>query len=53
MVSDFCVNMTLVGDTHTTYDNDIVTAPQIIAHTNDALRWFVTPKEASEIAFTQ
>jgi hypothetical protein len=49
----FGYKTTLVKDAHTTWNSRTLTAPQIIAHINDALRWFVTPKEASEIAFTQ
>ncbi len=45
---------TLVKDAHSTWNSRTLTAPQIIAHTNDALNgWFVTPKAASEIAFTE
>jgi nicotinamidase-related amidase len=43
---------TLVKDAHSTWNSRTLTAPQIIAHHNDALNgWFVTPKPASEIAF--
>lgn len=43
---------TLVKDAHSTWNSRTLTAPQIIAHHNDALNgWFVTPREASEIAF--
>lgn len=50
-------NVMLVGDAHTTYDNDILTASQIIAHTNDTLNGFrtdenkITVKPTSDIAF--
>jgi nicotinamidase-related amidase len=50
-------NVTLVGDGHTTIDNDLLKAEQIIAHHNRALNWFssgenvVTVKPASEVAF--
>jgi nicotinamidase-related amidase len=43
---------TLVHDAHSTWDSRTLSAAQIIAHHNDALKgWFVTPKPASEIAF--
>src|SRR5262245_52137198 len=43
---------TLVKDAHSTWNSRTLTAPQIIAHHNDALNgWFVTPRAASEIAF--
>jgi len=47
----------LAGDAHTTIDNDLLKAEQIIAHHNHALNWFnsgkhmVTVKPASEITF--
>jgi nicotinamidase-related amidase len=50
-------DVTLVGDGHTTIDNDLLKAEQIIAHHNRALNEFssggsvVTVKRASEIAF--
>jgi nicotinamidase-related amidase len=50
-------NVTLVSDGHTTIDNELLKAEQIIAHHNRALNWFnsgenvVTVKPASEIAF--
>jgi nicotinamidase-related amidase len=45
-------NVTLVKDAHSTWNSRTLTAPQIIAHHNDALDgWFVTPREASEITF--
>lgn len=50
-------DVTLVGDAHTTYDNDILTAQQIIDHTNDTLNGFrtdehcITVRTAAEIAF--
>ncbi|HKQ78575.1 MAG TPA: cysteine hydrolase family protein [Blastocatellia bacterium] len=50
-------DVTLVGDAHTTIDNDLLKAEQIIAHHNRALNGFnsgkntVTVKPASEIEF--
>jgi nicotinamidase-related amidase len=50
-------DVTLVGDAHTTIDNEVLKAEQIIAHHNRALDGFssgkhaVTVKPASEIAF--
>ena len=50
-------DVTLVGDAHTTIDNEVLKAEQIIAHHNRALNGFdsgdhaVTVKPASEIAF--
>jgi nicotinamidase-related amidase len=50
-------DVTLVSDGHTTIDNDLLRAEQIIAHHNRALNWFssgestVTVKPASEVAF--
>jgi hypothetical protein len=50
-------DVTLVGDGHTTIDNDVLKAEQIIAHHNRALDGFssgdntVTVKPASEIDF--
>ncbi len=50
-------DVTLVGDAHTTIDNELLKAEQIIAHHNRALNGFnsgkhaVTVKPASEIAF--
>jgi len=49
------VVVTLAGDAHTTIDNEVVNAAQIIAHHNQALNGFssgecvVTVKPASEI----
>ncbi|HZF37915.1 MAG TPA: cysteine hydrolase family protein [Blastocatellia bacterium] len=51
-------DVTLIGDAHTTIDNDLLKAGQIIAHHNLALNGFnsgkhtVTVKPASEIAFS-
>ncbi|HEU0184200.1 MAG TPA: cysteine hydrolase family protein [Blastocatellia bacterium] len=50
-------DVTLAGDAHTTIDNDLLKAEQIIAHHNNALNGFnsgkytVTVKPAGEIAF--
>jgi len=50
-------DVTLAGDAHTTIDNKLFKAEQIIAHHNRALNWFnsgkftVAVKPASEIAF--
>jgi len=50
-------DVTLVGDAHTTIDNEVLKAEQIIAHHNRALNGFnsgdhaVTVKPSSEIAF--
>jgi nicotinamidase-related amidase len=50
-------DVTLVGDAHTTYDCDLLTAPQIIAYTNEVLDGFQTDtcaiivKPGSEITF--
>jgi nicotinamidase-related amidase len=49
--------VTLVGDAHTTYDSEILSAAQIIAHTNDTLNGFRTDeyrigvKPTAEIVF--
>jgi nicotinamidase-related amidase len=51
-------DVTLAGDAHTTIDNELLKAEQIIAHHNRALNWFnsgkhmVTVKPASEIALS-
>jgi nicotinamidase-related amidase len=51
-------DVTLAGDAHTTIDNDLLKAEQIIAHHNQALNWFnsgkymVKVKPASEIDFS-
>jgi nicotinamidase-related amidase len=50
-------DVTLVGDGHTTWDTDHLTAPQIVAHTNATLASLAHPtreivvKPAGEIAF--
>jgi nicotinamidase-related amidase len=64
MQTEYCVDTTcrrayslgydvvLVEDAHSTWDTDLLTAPQIIAHHNEVLGgWFVESKEASEIRF--
>ncbi|MGD2158041.1 MAG: cysteine hydrolase family protein [Anaerolineales bacterium] len=44
--------VTLVMDAHSTWDTDLLTAPQIIAHHNQVLGgWFVNIKRAQEIMF--
>jgi nicotinamidase-related amidase len=51
-------DVTLVSDGHTTLDNDLLKAEQIIAHHNRTLNWFssgkntVTVKPTSEISFS-
>ena len=53
-----CFDVTLAGDAHTTIDNELLKAEQIIAHHNRALNGFnsgnhtVNVKAASEIAFS-
>jgi nicotinamidase-related amidase len=43
-------DVVLVKDAHSTWDTNLLTAPQIIAHHNEVLGgWFVETKEASEI----
>jgi hypothetical protein len=45
-------DVTLVRDAHSTWDTDLLTAPQIIAHHNKVLGgWFVRLKETTEIEF--
>jgi nicotinamidase-related amidase len=45
-------DVTLVKDAHSTWDTELLTAPQIISHHNEVLGgWFVELKEASEIGF--
>jgi len=45
-------DVTLVKDAHSTWNTDLLTAPQIIAHHNRVLGgWFVELKEASKIEF--
>jgi nicotinamidase-related amidase len=42
--------VTLVKDAHSTWDTDLLTAPQIIAHHNEVLGgWFAKSKKADEI----
>jgi nicotinamidase-related amidase len=44
--------VTLVKDAHSTWDTDLLTAPQIIAHHNEVLGgWFVELKEANDVEF--
>jgi len=45
-------DVTLVKNAHSTWDTDLLTAPQIIAHHNDVLGgWFADLKEANEVEF--
>jgi nicotinamidase-related amidase len=50
-------DVTLVGDAHTTWDNDLLTAAQVIAHHNDNLAGLahpdheITVKRTEEIGF--
>jgi nicotinamidase-related amidase len=43
--------VTLVADAHSTWDNGIISAPQIIAHHNATLGWFAKPQSADNITF--
>ena len=43
--------VTLVSDTHSTWDSEEITAQQIINHHNGVLRWFVDVYPSSEINF--
>ncbi|MBN1217567.1 MAG: cysteine hydrolase, partial [Anaerolineae bacterium] len=44
--------VTLVKDAHSTWDTNLLTAPQIIAHHNEVLGgWFAKLKDAREIEF--
>ena len=45
-------DVTLVSDAHSTWDRELLTAPQIIAHHNSLLSdWFVTAKNERDIYF--
>jgi nicotinamidase-related amidase len=45
-------DVTLVKDAHSTWDTDILTAEQVIAHHNNVLgNWFANLKETDEIIF--
>jgi len=45
-------DVTLVKDAHSTWDTDLLSAPQIIAYHNEVLGgWFVRLKETSEVRF--
>ncbi|QBD74710.1 cysteine hydrolase [Ktedonosporobacter rubrisoli] len=47
-------DVTLVQDAHSTWDNEILSAAQIIAHHNTILDgWFVTLKTADSISFSR
>jgi nicotinamidase-related amidase len=43
--------VTLVEDTHSTWDTNELSAQQIINHHNQVLRWFANTKNSSEIVF--
>ncbi|MET1250352.1 cysteine hydrolase family protein [Sporolactobacillus sp. STCC-11] len=43
--------VTLVKDTHSTWNSELLTAQQIINHHNQVLRWFADTKNANEIEF--
>lgn len=48
----FGYDVVLVKDGHTTYDSEILMAPQIINHHNEVLhQWFANVKELHEIEF--
>ena len=64
--TDFCIdttcrsawakglNVLLVGDSHSTWDSDVLSAKQIIDHHNEVLgNGFVTVKNSDEITFTE
>lgn len=66
MQTEFCVDTTcrrayslgyhviLARDAHTTFDTEVLTAPQVIAHHNQVLSsGFVTLKNAAEIQFDE
>jgi nicotinamidase-related amidase len=44
-------DVTLVADTHSTWDSEVITAQQIINHHNQVLRWFANVVVANEIDF--
>lgn len=44
-------DVTLVTDSHSTWDSEQLTAQQIINHHNQVLRWFANTKEAKDITF--
>jgi nicotinamidase-related amidase len=47
-------DVTLVKDGHSTWDREVLTAPQIINHHNEILgSWFATLKEAARISFEE
>jgi len=43
--------VTLVKDTHSTWDSNDLTADQIIQHHNHVLQWFASLKNADEVTF--
>lgn len=42
-------NVTLITDSHSTFDKEEITAQQIINHHNEVLRWFSNTKTLNEI----
>jgi nicotinamidase-related amidase len=44
-------DVTLVADSHSTWDSNEITAQQIINHHTQVLRWFAQVKEANSIEF--
>lgn len=44
-------DVTLVKDSHSTWDSEEITAQQIINHHNQLLRWFADTKNAADIEF--
>ncbi|MBY8990814.1 MAG: cysteine hydrolase [Candidatus Lokiarchaeota archaeon] len=44
--------VTLIQDTHSTINSEILTASSIIAHHNDVLQWFANIKKENEFNFT-
>ncbi|ASK63954.1 cysteine hydrolase [Virgibacillus phasianinus] len=45
--------VTLVEDTHSTWDSDEITAQQIINHHNGVLRWFADTYPSKQVKFNQ
>ena len=43
--------VTLVSDTHSTWDSEELTAEQIINHHNSVLRWFADVYRSKDIKF--
>ncbi|MFH0071148.1 cysteine hydrolase family protein [Peribacillus sp. NPDC056705] len=46
-------SVTLVSDAHSTWNNSVLTAQQIIDHANATLRWFAAIKTTEEVLFTE